>query len=258
LEQAIRLYPDIAHLVVTCNAAARMIAVSAEAQNSCVIVLDDTVNDRGLAMTSSFTNMVVMGQCLAHAWSLAEYSGTLDLMVDAGEEFLKTAAEHAEAIAAKDYKKICMVGSGALAAVAKESALKVLEMTSGQIRTISDTVLGLRHGPMAALDAETLFICFVSQKIQNALYAVDLLREIESKGIAAEQIVVGPRSAEAPIAGRMYLGISDEIGDAYRPVIDVIFGQLLGLYCSLAHKLKPDAPSPAGVITRVVQGFQIY
>ena len=25
-------------------------------------------------MTSSFTNMVVMGQCLANAWSIEEYS----------------------------------------------------------------------------------------------------------------------------------------------------------------------------------------
>jgi tagatose-6-phosphate ketose/aldose isomerase len=46
--------------------------------------------------------------------------------------------------------------------------------------------------------------------------------------------------------------------DAYRPVVDVIFGQLLGLYCSVAHELKPDSPSPDGVINRVVQKFRIY
>jgi tagatose-6-phosphate ketose/aldose isomerase len=41
-------------------------------------------------------------------------------------------------------------------------------------------------------------------------------------------------------------------------VVDVIFGQLLGLFCSVAHKLKPDSPSPDGVINRVVQKFKIY
>jgi tagatose-6-phosphate ketose/aldose isomerase len=38
----------------------------------------------------------------------------------------------------------------------------------------------------------------------------------------------------------------------------VMLGQLLGLYYSVAHGLKPDAPSPGGVISRVVQEFQIY
>ncbi|MBW4040183.1 MAG: tagatose-6-phosphate ketose isomerase, partial [Acidobacteria bacterium] len=69
LEQALQLYPEVAHLVVTCNARARMAEICAGSKNACVVVLDDAVNDRSLAMTSSFTNMVVMGQCLANAWS---------------------------------------------------------------------------------------------------------------------------------------------------------------------------------------------
>jgi tagatose-6-phosphate ketose/aldose isomerase len=59
-----------------------------------------------------------------------------------------------------------------------------------------------------------------------------------------------------------YVAIDDEgeepIGDSYRAVVDVIFGQMLGLYCSVAHELKPDSPSPDGVINRVVQKFRIY
>lgn len=72
LEQAIHLYPNIAHLIVTCNAQARMAEICKDAQRAYVVVLDDAVNDRSLAMTSSFTNMVVMGHCLANAWSLKE------------------------------------------------------------------------------------------------------------------------------------------------------------------------------------------
>jgi tagatose-6-phosphate ketose/aldose isomerase len=32
----------------------------------------------------------------------------------------------------------------------------------------------------------------------------------------------------------------------------------MGLYFSLAHDLKPDAPSPRGVISRVVGEFNTY
>jgi tagatose-6-phosphate ketose/aldose isomerase len=260
IEQAVRLYPEIAHLVVTCNADARMIAASEASARSCVVVLDDAVNDRSLAMTSSFTNMVIMGQCLAHAWSIKEYAAVVDRLVLAGRDFLVHAAEQAQRLALRGYSRVCIVGSGPLASVAKESALKVLEMTAGQVNTMSETVLGLRHGPMAALDANTLFVCFVSQDPRRASYANDLLHEVGEKGVAAERIAVGPASSrrEFESSCESYLAIHDDIADLYRPALDVIFGQLLGLYCSVAHELKPDAPSPGGVINRVVQKFRIY
>lgn len=64
LEQAIDRFPEIAHLVVTCNAQGRMVPLCEAHTLGCVVILNDVVNDRGLAMTSSFTNMVVMGHCL--------------------------------------------------------------------------------------------------------------------------------------------------------------------------------------------------
>jgi tagatose-6-phosphate ketose/aldose isomerase len=260
VEQAIKLYPGIAHLVITCNAQARLITICKKAEHACAIVLDDAVNDRSLAMTSSFTNMVLMGQCLAHAWSIEEYSPVVERLVRAGREFMPQAEEEAERLSSLGLSRACMVGTGSLASVAKESALKVLEMTAGQMSTMSETVLGLRHGPMAALDAKTLFVCFVSAEERRANYAADLLREIGEKGITAKRIAIGPASAREKIAPfcESYLAVDDGLADAYRPVVDVIFGQLLGFYCSIARGLKPDSPSPAGVINRVVEKFKIY
>jgi tagatose-6-phosphate ketose/aldose isomerase len=260
VERAIQLHPGIAHLVVTCNAQARLIATCKEAAQAYVVVLDDAVNDRSLAMTSSFTNMVLMGQCLAHAWSIEEYSEIVERLVRSGLDFLPRAEKEAERISSLGFSRVCVVGTGSLASVAKESALKVLEMTAGQMKTMSETVLGLRHGPMAALDAQTLFLCFVSGEDRRAKYARDLLREVGEKGVTAERIAVGPASSREEISPYCdsYLAVGDDIADAYRPVLDVIFGQLLGLYCSVARNFKPDSPSPGGVINRVVQKFGIY
>lgn len=259
LEQAIQLYPEVAHLIVTCNAKARMAEICKQSKRACAVVLDDAVNDRSLAMTSSFTNMVVMGQCLANAWSIEEYSKILVHLVGAGHDFLSR-TEEAERLASRGFTRVCFIGSGALASVAKESALKVLEMTAGQVQAMSETVLGLRHGPMAALDTQTLLLCFVSGDQRRAKYASDLLGEVGEKGIVGERVAVGPASAKAEFAPYCdsYVAVEDGIDDAYRPVVDVIFGQMLGLYCSVAHELKPDSPSPDGVISRVVQKFRIY
>lgn len=260
LEQTMARYPEIAHLVVTCNSDARMIPLCERHSLGCVVVLDDRVNDRGLAMTSSFTNMVVLGHCLAHAWSLNEYEPILRQLCLGAEALLDSGYAVAQEVASRRYPRMCLVGIGPLAAVAKESALKVLEMSAGRVKTISETTLGLRHGPMASLDSETLFICFSSMDSHRQKYGADLLREIGQKQITAGRLAIGSRSAKKSVAPlcEIYLELETEVTDSYRAVVDVLFGQMLGLCTSVEHGLKPDEPSPNGVISRVVQDFAIY
>jgi tagatose-6-phosphate ketose/aldose isomerase len=260
IEQAVAKYPSIAHLVVTCNPSGRMAEICARHERGAVIVLDDAVNDRSLAMTSSFTNMIVMGHCLAHAWSIETYIPILNQLQTAGEILLLTGFRLAKHLAARRFPRVCLVGTGSLAPVAKESALKVLEMSAGLVKTMSETTLGLRHGPMAALDSETLFVCFLSSDVHRRSYAADLLRELGEKHITSARVAIGPAFAAeefSPLCEE-YLPIEADLEDDYRPVLDVIFGQLLGLCTSMEHGLRPDAPSPGGVINRVVQDFAIY
>jgi tagatose-6-phosphate ketose/aldose isomerase len=260
LEQALEIYPDIWHLVVTCNRDSRMAGLAVNRANVCTAILDDAVNDRSLAMTSSFTNMVIFGQCLAHAWNFAEYKPTLDGIIAAADKFLGDSAELANKMARRGTRRICMIGSGSLGAVAQEASLKVLEMSGGKIKTMPQTSLGLRHGPMAALDGETDLVCFLSAESPRLQYELDLLRELREKKITASCVVVGLKRCEAetlPLCDT-YHPIDGSLPDAYRPPVDVIFGQLLGLYSSLSFGLRPDAPSPAGVINRVVNDFTIY
>lgn len=260
LEQSLDQYPEISHLIVTCNPRARMITAGAGRSNVCTAILDDSVNDRSLAMTSSFTNMVIFGQCLAHAWSLDEYKPILSDLVAAATPLLDEAADLALTACERGSRQVCMIGSGALAAIAKEASLKVLEMSSGLIKTSSQTSLGLRHGPMAALDRQTDLICFLSSQRPRTQYEIDLLREIQRKQITASCTVVGlesDRALASPVCDT-FLGIQGSFPDAYRPPVDIIFGQILGLYGSMSHGLRPDAPSPQGVISRVVSDFTIY
>jgi len=261
LEQAYRNHPDIHHLVISCNAGGRMIRESVGKPHVLSVCLDDAVNDRGLAMTSSFSNMVVFGQCLAHIQHLDGYEHILRQLVHAGRTFLPLAADRAAALAKEPYAKACFVGSGPLRAVAKECALKLLEMTSGKVLTMSESALGLRHGPMAALDDNTLFVCSLSgnPRVQN--YERDLLQEIGKKRLVRTRIVVGGGGDNGKDhCAEHYLtaAAAASIPDDYRPALDVIFGQLLGLFFSLRCNLKPDCPSPSGAISRVVQGVNIH
>lgn len=260
LERAVQRYPEIAQLVVTCNEAGAMASIARRIPDSAVVVLGDEVNDRSLVMTSSFTNMVVLGHCLAHAWSLSEYQEILESLITAGEEFLSYATQVAQSAADQDFRRVCYLGSGPSAGVAQEAALKVLEMTAGEVKSGFETILGLRHGPMAALDQNTLVVCFLSTNAARAGYAYDLLQEIHEKQLVRSCFAIGPASLGERFHGvtDRYLDVQTDCDDSYRSVVDIIFGQLFGFFCSVRHELKPDAPSAAGVINRVVAKFAIY
>jgi hypothetical protein len=86
------------------------------------------------------------------------------------------------------------------------------------------------------LDGRTLLVCFASSGSRRQRYQADVLREVGGKGIVAERLEVGPVDAEALAAcSERYLAVRGGIPDEYRPPVDVIVGQLLGLYFSLAR-----------------------
>jgi tagatose-6-phosphate ketose/aldose isomerase len=261
IEAAMEKCPNVQHLLVTCNQTGRMAAVCEKTPDrALVLALDDTANDRGLAMTSSYTNMVIAGHCLAHAFSPDAYEGQFHLLRQAGERFLERAQEVAAAIAQEDFAKACFVGSGVLRAVARESALKVLELTAGKIHTMSESTLGLRHGPMSALDENTLFVSFVSRDPRRRNYELDLIEEVHRKQLGKLRVVVTPDSVDrlGPLADHVLSLHAPELLDDYRAPVDVMLAQLLGLFCSLRLGLKPDSPSPNGAISRVVSQVNIY
>jgi tagatose-6-phosphate ketose/aldose isomerase len=256
LEQALRECPDVKHLVVSCNAKGRMVQLARESSDAMTVVLDDAVNDRSLAMTSSFTNMLLFGQAVAHLGELEGFKTTLERMTLAAEYLLDKGAHLAHEIATQKNRLACFVGAGGLAGAAKESGLKLTELTGGRVVALSETTLGLRHGPMSALNRETVFTAYIAGNERQRRYDLDLVREIRAKDVVRTTVCVGAEesAADHSLCCDAFAGI----GDGYRPAVDVVFGQMLGLFSSVELGLKPDSPSPSGVISRVVPPFTIY
>lgn len=262
LDSVLNSFPRVRHLVVTCNRRAAMVELCARSGGKALaFVLDDAVNDRGLVMTSSFTNMVVAGHCLAHFNNPAQYGEILATLVEMGTKFLPLAAEAASSLCRSPYLRASFTGSGPLHAVAKECALKLLELTAGRVLTLSESSLGLRHGPLSAIDQNALYVQFLSGDERRRSYELDLLEEVSAKGLGRTRVAVSPQALERAARGANHVLCLDapaELADEYRVPVDVILGQMLGLFASLAAGLKPDCPSPTGVINRVVSGLKVY
>jgi len=262
LERALNERREIQHLVITCNQQGTMALLCARhPDRAMALVLDEAVNDRGLAMTSSFSNMVLAGQCVAQLDDLDQFGEMVSRISESGRQFLPMAAETAVEVTTLGCTRACFVGSGALRAVADESALKVVELSAGKVTTLAESPLGLRHGPMSSVNQQTVFVEFLSSEPAKRGYELDLLREIDRKRLGRVRLVVtcGDGEDVSELADyRLPVGCGLDFPDYFRPTIDVMLGQLIGLFASMRCGLKPDQPSPSGTITRVVQPIKLY
>jgi tagatose-6-phosphate ketose/aldose isomerase len=262
LERALDRHREIRHLVITCNQQGPMAQLClGHPDRALALVLDDSVNDRGLAMTSSFSNMVLAGQCVANVDDLDGFGKIVAHMAETGRQFLPQAAEAAAAITLLGCTRACFVGSGVMRAVADECALKVVELTGGRVTTLAETPLGLRHGPLSSVDGQTVFAAFLSSEARRRGYELDLLREIDRKRLGRVRAAVTAREdrdVSALVDYCLSLDSAADFPDHYRPVLDVMLGQLIGLFASMRSGLKPDQPSPDGTITRVVSPIKLY
>jgi len=261
LQAALDRYPQIRHIVVTCNHLGQMGNAFKSHRNVFSIILDDEVNDRGLAMTSSFSNMAIAAQALAHFRQMDSYSSILERLAAAASSLLHPAADVCERFVTEGFTRVCFLGTGALRGAAIESGLKVLELTNGRVISLSESFLGLRHGPLSAIDGDTLVVAFLSGDERRRAFELDLIQEIRDKQLTEKSLLVVPtkcRKASEFSDNVLSLGIDPEIADFYRPPVDVIVGQLLGLFASLREGVRPDVPSPHGAINRVVSHVTIY
>ena len=251
---------DIKHIVITCNKDGKLAVMGREKRDhSLVILLPEKTNDRSLAMTSSFSSMVVAGQYIASIKDTARYAGIVNELAEAGRTVMSRYSGDLEALCSEPFQRAVFLGSNTLFGCAKECHLKLQEETDGRVVGKFDTFLGLRHGPEAVVHDNTIVVYLMSEEPLVHQYELDLMNGVKGKGIGMKKIAVCRKADDQTrAAAEVVIEHGCDIPDDYQSPAYVIIGQSLGVFKSLAYGLKPDSPSEAGVITRVVQGVRIY
>jgi len=261
LSLLLEVAPDLRHLVLTCNAKGKLAKSFSGDPRVSVVALDDGTNDRSLVMTSSFTNLVLAARILGFLDSPQRYEALARALSGTAAAVIETYFGTFAHVAARDFLRVVFLASGSRFGAARESALKMLEMTAGRVPTVCESYLGLRHGPMSYVHADTLVVCFLSSGQPLRAYECDLLTELDQKGLGLAKLVVGeniPRNILRDQDIAIECPGLAAIGDENAPIIDVLVGQLLGFFRSIHEGLRPDSPSEDGVINRVVQGFTLH
>lgn len=250
-EQAL---PECHHLIVTCNREGALYRSGQNRRNAHVVLLPEETNDRGFAMTSSFTGML-----LAAALAFDVLGPDAPAQFARGAAHLLAGFPLVASLARSGFERVVYLGSKEFKGLAREAALKMLELSDGRVVAVAETPLGFRHGPKTIINGKTLVVMFLCNDPYTRRYEMDVLGELRADGVAARVMAL---TADNPQRSQH----ADDIlvpGATAAPDLGLclpyaVFAQTFALLQSLALELRPDTPNAKGVVNRVVQGVSIY
>jgi tagatose-6-phosphate ketose/aldose isomerase len=239
------------HLVLTCDASGALAKAHHGRDRSAVVLMPERTNDTGFAMTSSLTSMMLTCLLLLGGTDAAE----IGRLANAAAGVIAR-RDDVRALAATKRNRFVYLGAGALEGLARESALKLLELTAGEVVTYFDSPLGFRHGPKSVLDSDTLVVVFTSTDAHARRYDLDIIAEIRAQ-LGEDRVVVLSAADLGGIESWSFPALSD-LGDSAVASTYLVVAQYLALYTSLEWGKTPDNPFPGGEVSRVVKGVTIY
>jgi len=245
---------DVSHLILTCDQGGGLYQEHDGREKSMTVLMPERANDEAFAMTSSFTSMLL--SCLLILGG--ENDSAVSALAAAATGVIHSRQDAISHLAESGYDRIVYLGSGPLTGLARESALKLLELTAGKIVTYFDSALGFRHGPKAVLDDRTLVLVYVSSDPYTRQYDLDIIAELRSTQKPGSVIAIASEPLPSAHGESWVLEGLTGLNDAYLAVSYVVVAQILGLSFALQLGTTADNPFPGGDVNRVVQGVTIH
>jgi len=258
VKAAKQIVDDLYQLTITCAPDGKLAQAAEGDEDNLLLLQPDGSNDAGFAMTGIFSSMLLSTLLVFDTASLEEKSEWTEAALAMSEQVLSD-NEQVKELVDLDFDRVVYLGQGSFYGLARETQLKILELTAGEIATLYDTPLGFRHGPKSFVDEETLIITFGSNDDYTRQYDTDLINEVYHDQVAEKVLSLSVGENQNVDADQYTLDEAyTSVPDAYVTLPYVVFGQLVSLAASIKAGVKPDDPSPTGEVNRVVQGVVIY
>lgn len=247
------------HLIITCNRNSELVN-NIQHDSTHLFFLPEEAEDRSVAMTGSFTSMLLAGLLISRIGDVDRLKPQIDRLAGYGERLIQQYASRLKEIANLNFTRAVFLGSGPMKGIAKESDLKVQELTAGKVICKHDSFLGFRHGPKVVIDPSTLLVYLFSNNAYVHQYETDLVKSINAGDRGLFQLgIIESGGHELGLDLLIELsGDKEKIDEEFLCVCSVLPAQMIGFFKSLQLGLKPDNSAENGTITRVVQGVTIY
>lgn len=248
-----QIVDDFYNMALTCAPDGKLALKLKDDDKSFVFIEPEGTNDKGFAMTSSFSSMLLTGLLIFDKR-------------DDKKELVESIAKTCQAIIADkenieklvdfDFERIIYLGSGPLYKLTNEARLKILELTAGNVASLYESSMGFRHGPKSFVNDKTLVVSFISKNSYTRKYDLDILEETFADKIAPRIIAIANEEINGDFEKLIYKNQINE--DIYLALPYIVIAQLISLITSLRVGNTPDNPSKSGTVNRVVKGVEIH
>ena len=260
---ASQLVDDLYQIVITCNENGKLAKNTVNDEKILLLLMPPQTNDLGFAMTSSFTTMVLNAMAVFNIDNIENFSSDVDKLSNSVNDFIENNIEKVTSLSNEDFERIVYLGSSTSKGIARESALKVLELTAGKVNASYDTPLGFRHGPKSVVDDNTVSVIYISNDEYTRKYDLDLAKEMLAHKKNDKVVIVGDNIEEDILNKTDYVFNVENINytvenEVLLPLQQIIFGQMLSFLKSVNLGITPDNPCPTGEVNRVVQGVILH
>lgn len=234
---------ECAHLFITCNPDGALNQQAKGHENYFSLLMPPQTLDQSFAMTSSFTSMLIASLAV-----FSDVSNAVSVMANCVEKNIPQQLTQLKALAELPMHRLVYLGAGSLKGYAQESALKLLELSAGQVMGYFESPLGFRHGPKSLVDDKTLIVLFGSNNKYTKQYDTDLFNELkgDNQALAVHKLALpGEASGE-------------QLDDVFNGLYYMVCAQIISFYKAWQLDITVDNPCPTGEVNRVVQGVTIY
>ncbi|ACZ00637.1 SIS domain-containing protein [Streptobacillus moniliformis] len=253
------LVKEVYHLFITCNPKGELALMSVTPEfvnNTLMLLMPEGTNDKGFAMTSSFSSMLMMATLIFYNKTNPENMREAISLV---KKEIDLRLESIKALANEEQDRIIILGDGAFKGLAEELTLKVMELTAGKVVAKSDTTLGFRHGPKSVINNNTIVFLLLSNEEYSRKYALDILSEMKSENVANNIVTYSLKDCnDVKEATKVIITPNTTISLEKAIFTYLIYGQMYAFFKSQHFNLTTDNPFPSGEVNRVVKKFQIH
>jgi tagatose-6-phosphate ketose/aldose isomerase len=262
VEYARKKIKNLSEIAIVCDGNSKLAETTRQSADALVLVMPEGTNDKGFAMTSSVSSMILAGFAVLTDFHknedtiLNEYQYLIDDFNKNGKTMMKAA----KTVSDWDFERTWYLGSGPLTTLVHEGALKMMELTNGFVVAGHNSATEFRHGPKTVLNPKTLTVHFISNNKHTARYDTDLLNELYNQRDGNKTTALHNEST--PVQADLTVPYSASkytlCADVAVGLQGLLFMQLLSSFTSVKTGIPTDNPSPSGLVNRVVQGVTVY
>lgn len=254
-------------ITITCNKYGRLVKNTKALLHNRTIILPHETNDKGFAMTSSFTSMILVLLMIANPHETNKFVNHIYNVWNKKTALINKKIEQLEKVVQQHKcNRIIFLGSNEFQNLAEEGALKCLELADGKINSYFNTFLGVRHGPKTIINDDTVIIAMLSDNDLTRKYELDFLKEINSQKKLANPCVItlDSRNDDAFKKISEYyldlscLDLSKKHNNVFIGLVYMFFIQMFAVKLAVKLGNNIDDPSPSGFVNRVVKGVTCY